>query len=196
MINRLAGAVGLILAAPALILTAVLIRITLGRPVLFRQERAGKGGIPFDVAKFRTMRTPRSSDETDEERITRLGRFLRASSLDELPSLWNVARGEMNVVGPRPLPTAYTRLYSPDQARRLEVKPGLTGLLQVRGRNALSWEEKFALDTWYIEHRSWRMDLRILIETPAAILGARGISHPGHVAMPTFTGDDCPLSND
>ena len=190
MLNRLAGAVGFAVASPVLLVVAVIIRLTDGLPILFKQERAGLGGVPFGVIKFRTMRAPRSPKESDEDRITRIGRILRASSLDELPSLWNLVRGEMNLVGPRPLPTAYTPLYSPEQARRLEVKPGLTGLLQVRGRNALSWEEKFALDTWYVQHRSWRLDFRILLETPGAIIRARGISHPGHVTMPVFTGSE------
>ncbi len=188
MINRIAGVVGLAIASPVLALLAAVVRLLDGSPVLFRQERAGLGGTPFHVLKFRTMRAARTPDETDEDRISRVGRFLRSSSLDELPSLWNVVRGEMNLVGPRPLPTAYTSLYSPQQARRLEVKPGLTGLLQVRGRNALSWDEKFALDTWYVEHRSWRLDLRILLETPLAVFKGSGISHPGHATMPVFTG--------
>ncbi len=138
------------------------------------------------MLKFRTMRQARYPGEPDEARITRLGRFLRASSLDELPSLWNVARGEMNLVGPRPLPVAYSASYSPGQARRLEVRPGLTGLVQVEGRNALDWDAKFALDAWYVEHRSRRLDLKILLKTPVAVFGARGISHPGHATMPVF----------
>lgn len=188
MINRLFGLVGLAFASPVLALLAVVVRVVEGPPVLFRQERAGQGGRPFRVRKFRTMRASAGPDDTDEDRITRVGSFLRSSSLDELPSLINVVRGEMNLVGPRPLPVAYIALYSPAQARRLEVKPGLTGLLQVRGRNALSWEEKFALDTWYVEHRSWRLDLRILLETPLAVLRGSGISHPGHATMPVFGG--------
>jgi sugar transferase EpsL len=140
------------------------------------------------VLKFRTMRAAATADEPDEDRITVVGRFLRSSSLDELPSLWNVVRGEMALVGPRPLPLAYSPLYTAEQARRLEVKPGLTGLLQVRGRNSLSWEEKFALDTWYVEHRSWKLDLRILVETPLVVLRGSGISHPGHATMPVFMG--------
>lgn len=188
MINRAAGLLAVAVASPLMALIAVVVRVANGKPVIFRQERAGLGGVPFAVLKFRTMRAQRVADESDDDRITRVGRFLRSSSLDELPSLWNVVRGEMNFVGPRPLPLAYTPLYSRAQARRLEVKPGLTGLLQVRGRNALSWQEKFALDTWYVEHRSWRLDLRILAETPLAILRGTGVSHPGHVTMPVFTG--------
>lgn len=194
--NRLAGAVGLVVASPVLALISLLIRLSDGSPVLFRQERAGRGGAPFGLVKFRTMRPVRSSEDTDEKRMTAVGRFLRASSLDELPSLWNVLRGEMNIVGPRPLPTAYTPLYSPEQARRLEVKPGLTGLLQVRGRNSLSWEDKFALDTWYVENRTWQLDIRILVETPRAILGGRGVTHPGHVTMPVFTGSPTPTKRE
>lgn len=192
MINRLAGLLGLAVASPALAVLAIIVRAVDGPPVLFRQERAGLGGRPFEVLKFRTMRAPLVPGESDEDRISPVGRFLRSSSLDELPSLWNLVRGDMNLVGPRPLPTAYTTLYSPEQARRLDVKPGLTGLLQVRGRNALSWDEKFALDTWYVEHRSWRLDLRILLETPLAVLRGSGISHPGHATMPVFTGQQQP----
>jgi lipopolysaccharide/colanic/teichoic acid biosynthesis glycosyltransferase len=188
VLNRVLGIAAFVTTSPAIAVLAVVVRLVDGRPVIFEQERAGQDGKPFRVHKFRTMRAARSAEEPDEARITGLGRFLRGSSLDELPSLWNVARGEMNLVGPRPLPTAYTALYSAAQARRLEVKPGLTGLLQVRGRNSLSWNEKFALDTWYVEHRSWRLDLRILLETPVAVLWGRGVSHPGHVTMPAFTG--------
>ncbi len=189
MIQRALGGLALAAASPVLAVVALVVRVLDGAPVLFRQERAGHAGQPFRVLKFRTMRPPRQPDETDDDRITTTGAFLRSSSLDELPSLWNVVKGEMNLVGPRPLPVAYTSLYTRAQARRLEVKPGLTGLLQVRGRNALTWDEKFALDTWYVEHRSWRFDLRAyLAETPLTVLRARGISHPGHVTMLVFTG--------
>jgi lipopolysaccharide/colanic/teichoic acid biosynthesis glycosyltransferase len=136
------------------------------------------------------MRAAAPRDEADENRITPFGRALRRTSLDELPSLWNIVRGEMNLVGPRPLPVAYTTLYTLPQRRRLEVKPGLTGLVQVGGRNALTWDEKFALDGWYAEHHSWRLDLRILCHTPGVILRGDGISHPGHPTMPRFTGSD------
>lgn len=188
MINRLAAGIAFVVAAPILGLIALVIRVTEGRPVLFTQERAGQAGVPFALVKFRTMRPPCSPDEPDDGRLTRVGRFLRASSLDELPSLWNVVRGEMNLVGPRPLPTAYTALYTDEQARRLAVRPGLTGLLQVGGRNSLTWEEKFVLDVWYVEHRNWLLDLRIIMQTPRAVIRARGISHPGHVTMPVFRG--------
>ena len=186
MVNRaLAGCLAILLA-PVLAAVAVVVRIADGRPLLFVHERAGLGGRPFGLLKFRTMRPPATPGEPDANRITRVGRLLRRSSLDELPGLWNVVRGEMNLVGPRPLPVAYMVEYSPTQARRLEVKPGLTGLVQVRGRNALTWDEKFALDTWYVDHRTARLDLRILFETPLVVLHGRGISHGEHATMPEF----------
>ena len=157
-----------------------------GWPVVFTQERAGLGGKPFRIYKFRTMRQPRYPGEPDEARITKLGNMLRRSSIDELPSLWNIVRGEMAFVGPRPLPVLYTASYTRTQARRLNVLPGLTGPVQVQGRNALTWEEKFALDVSYVDQRSWLGDLRLIARTPAAVLTARGISHPGHATMPVF----------
>lgn len=186
MAQRLLGLLATVALSPLTVLVALAVRILNGKPVLFRQERAGRGGAPFTLYKFRTMRD--EAERPDEERITRFGAFLRRTSLDELPEVWNVARGDMNLVGPRPLPTVYNSRYSVDQARRLQVKPGLTGMVQVRGRNALTWDEKFALDAWYVEHRSWRLDLRLLVETPLAILGARGIAHEGHATMPVFMG--------
>jgi lipopolysaccharide/colanic/teichoic acid biosynthesis glycosyltransferase len=188
VLNRVMAAVALAALSPVVAVVAVLVRACNGSPVVFAHERAGRAGKPFRVLKFRTMRDPKAPGEPDETRITRLGRVLRASSLDELPSLWNVVRGEMNLVGPRPLPMAYNAAYSALEARRLEVKPGLTGPVQVNGRNALTWDEKFALDVWYVEHRSWRVDLRLLAETPLAVVRARGISHPGHATMPEFKG--------
>jgi sugar transferase EpsL len=194
--DRVAGAILAVLLAPVIAVVAAVVRICDGAPVLFAQRRAGLQGRPFAILKFRTMRPPLTTDRSEADRVTRLGRLLRASSLDELPSLWNVVRGEMNLVGPRPLLVAYNALYSPTQARRLEVKPGLTGPVQVRGRNALTWDEKFALDVWYVEHRSRRLDLLLLAETPLAVLTARGISHPGHATMPAFgplgAGEDPP----
>lgn len=188
MIDRIVA--GLLCAAlsPVMAAVAALIRVLDGSPVLFCQQRAGKGGRAFVLYKFRTMRPGGAFGEGDELRMTALGRALRLASLDELPSLWNVVRGDMRLVGPRPLPTDYNSRYSTEQARRLEVKPGLTGLVQVRGRNALTWDEKFRLDTWYVEHRSWRLDLRLLVETPLTVLRARGISHSGHATMPVFLG--------
>ncbi|HWG73770.1 MAG TPA: sugar transferase [Acidimicrobiales bacterium] len=189
MIDRLAGAVLAAALAPVLAVVAVVVRACDGRPVLFAHERAGLGGRPFRVFKFRTMRAARHVGEPDETRITPVGRVLRRSSLDELPSLWNVIRGDMNLVGPRPLPMAYNAAYTPEQARRLEVKPGLTGPVQVQGRNSLTWEQKFALDIWYVEHRSWRVDVALLLRTPLAVLTGRGISHAGHATMPIFSGE-------
>src|SRR5258708_3465295 len=188
MVNRAVAGCLAILLAPVLAVVAALVRLADGRPLLFVHQRAGLGGRPFGLLKFRTMRPPGNPGEPDAHRITRVGRLLRRTSLDELPGLWNVVRGEMNLVGPRPLPMAYTAQYSSTQARRLEVKPGLTGLVQVRGRNALTWDEKFALDTWYVEHRTARLDLRILFETPLVVLHGRGVSHDGHATMPEFKG--------
>jgi lipopolysaccharide/colanic/teichoic acid biosynthesis glycosyltransferase len=188
MVNRAVASCLAILLAPVVALVALAVRLVDGRPLLFVHKRAGLGGRPFGLLKFRTMRPPGFAGEPDDARITRLGHLLRRTSLDELPGVWNVVRGEMNLVGPRPLPVAYTPAYSPDQARRLEVKPGLTGLVQVRGRNALTWDEKFALDTWYVEHRTWSLDLRIVLRTPLVILHGRGVSHDGHATMPEFKG--------
>jgi lipopolysaccharide/colanic/teichoic acid biosynthesis glycosyltransferase len=188
MVNRTVAAGLALLLAPVLAVVALVVRLADGRPLLFVHERAGLNGRPFALLKFRTMRPPGSPGEPDAARITGVGRLLRRSSLDELPELWNVIRGEMNLVGPRPLPVAYTADYSPSEARRLEVKPGLTGLVQVRGRNALTWNEKFALDVWYVEHRTRALDLRILLQTPLVVLRGSGISHDGHATMPEFKG--------
>ena len=186
--NRAVAAGLAILLAPVLAVVAVVVRLADGRPLFFVHERAGLNGRPFGLVKFRTMRPPSSPGEPDAARITRVGHLLRRSSLDELPELWNVIRGDMNLVGPRPLPVAYTDEYSPTEARRLEVKPGLTGLVQVRGRNALTWDEKFALDVWYVEHRTQALDVRILLQTPLVVLRGSGISHLGHATMPEFKG--------
>jgi lipopolysaccharide/colanic/teichoic acid biosynthesis glycosyltransferase len=188
MLNRGVATCLAILVSPLVAVIALVVLFSEGRPLLFVHERAGLDGRPFGLLKFRTMRPATFPGEPDEARISRLGHFLRRSSLDELPGLWNVVRGDMNLVGPRPLPVSYTDEYSPAQARRLEVKPGLTGLVQVRGRNALSWDEKFALDTWYVENRSPFLDLRILFETPLVVLHGRGVSHDGHATMPEFKG--------
>jgi sugar transferase EpsL len=181
--DRLGAAVGLLLCLPLLAAVAVAVRATVGRPVLFRQQRPGRGGRPFLMVKFRTMRPGPGSDA---ERLTRLGRFLRATSLDELPELWNVLRGEMSLVGPRPLLMRYLERYTPEQRRRHEVKPGLTGWAQVNGRNAVDWDQRFALDVWYVDHWSLGLDLHILARTPGAVLRRRGISAPGSATMPEF----------
>ena len=188
----LAVALGaLIVAAPLILILAALVRYNLGSPVLFRQTRPGRHGRPFVLVKFRTMRDAYGADGKpldDSERLTRFGRFLRASSLDELPGLWNVVTGDMSLVGPRPLLMEYLPLYSPEQARRHEVRPGVTGLAQVNGRNAISWDEKFALDCWYVDHRSFWLDLKIIARTLVKVLHRDGISAVGEATMPRFTG--------
>jgi len=183
--------VALILTAPLFLALAVLVRMQLGRPVFFRQTRPGLHGQPFTLIKFRTMTDARAADGSllpDEQRLTPFGRWLRSTSLDELPELINVLRGEMSIVGPRPLLMEYLPLYTPEQARRHEVKPGLTGWAQINGRNALSWEEKFKLDLWYVEHESFWLDLRILIMTLWRVVTRQGISADGAATMPRFTG--------
>jgi lipopolysaccharide/colanic/teichoic acid biosynthesis glycosyltransferase len=180
----------LLLALPLLAL-AWLIRRKLGSPVLFWQVRPGLHGQPFTMVKFRTMTDARGQDGTllpDAQRLTPFGRFLRASSLDELPELWNVLKGEMSLVGPRPLLMEYLPLYTPEQARRHEVRPGVTGWAQVNGRNAISWEDKFALDVWYVHNRSMWLDVRILWLTVRKVLVRDGISAPGDATMPKFEG--------
>ena len=181
----------LALALPLLLLWG-LVRRKLGSPVLFRQVRPGLHGRPFMMVKFRTMTDEHGADGEllpDAQRLTPFGRFLRAASLDELPELWNVLRGEMSLVGPRPLLMEYLPLYSPEQARRHEVRPGITGWAQVNGRNALSWEERFKLDVWYVDHRSLWLDLRILWLTVRKVIVREGISAQGEATMPRFTGN-------
>jgi lipopolysaccharide/colanic/teichoic acid biosynthesis glycosyltransferase len=180
----------LILTAPVMLVVAVLVGWRLGRPVFFRQERPGLHSRIFTMVKFRTMRDvdPRRGLITDADRLTRLGRILRATSVDELPTLWNVLKGDMSLVGPRPLLVKYLDLYTPTQARRHLVRPGLTGLAQVRGRNSLSWEERFDLDVWYVEHRTIRVYLRILAETVLTVVRREGITAEGEVSMPEFRG--------
>ena len=171
---------------PLLAVVAAAVRIAEGAPVMFRQERAGLGGRPFVMMKFRTMR---AGDGSDAERMTRFGRFLRSTSLDELPQLLHVLSGKMSLVGPRPLPTAYLPRYSPEQARRHEVRPGITGWAQVNGRNALSWDEKFRLDVWYVDHRSLLLDAKILLMTVFRTASRDGINHSGSETMEEFTGN-------
>ena len=175
---------------PAMILLALVVRVRLGSPVLFTQRRPGLNGRLFRLVKFRTMTNGHGSDDQplpDAERLTRFGRWLRATSLDELPELWNVLAGDMSLVGPRPLREEYLPLYSPDEARRHEVRPGITGWAQINGRNAIGWEARFALDTWYVDHRSLWLDLRILFRTVGLVLTRDGISHDRHDTMPWFT---------
>jgi len=184
------AAIALVALAPVLLMVAAAVAIALGRPVLFRQNRAGRGGAPFSVLKFRSMRAPDPARGivSDADRLTPFGRFLRSTSLDELPSLWNVLRGDMSIVGPRPLPVAYLPRYSAEQARRHEVRPGITGLAQVCGRNSLSWEAKFALDVEYVEDTSFALDLRILCATVGVVLRRDGISAAGEATAAEFQG--------
>jgi sugar transferase EpsL len=184
------GSLALAALSPVLALIAVAVRIDLGSPVLFRQIRPGLGGQPFLMAKFRTMREVASDGEPlpDATRLTRLGCFLRSTSLDELPELWNVMKGDMSLVGPRPLLMQYLPLYTPRQARRHEVRPGITGWAQVNGRNALTWEEKFEYDVWYVDARSFRLDLKILWLTLGTVVGRRGIKQEGHATAEPFRG--------
>ncbi len=185
------AASALLVLLPVLLTIAVLVRFRLGRPVLFQQQRPGLGGRPFVMLKFRTMTDARDEQGQllpDAKRLTPFGRFLRASSLDELPELLNVLRGDMSLVGPRPLLMEYLPLYSQSQARRHEVRPGITGWAQVNGRNALSWEEKFALDVWYVDHVGLILDLKILWLTLSKVLAREGISAQGDATMPRFSG--------
>jgi lipopolysaccharide/colanic/teichoic acid biosynthesis glycosyltransferase len=181
-----AGSVALLLVtSPVLAIAALAIRATTGVPVLYRQKRTGLDARTFTLVKLRTM-APAPPGTADADRITSLGRWLRSTSIDELPQLWNVLRGDMSLVGPRPLLPEYLDRYSPEQARRHAVRPGLTGLAQVSGRNALTWAEKFELDVWYVDHRSLALDLRILCRTLRCVVGGRGIAAPGHASMPEF----------
>jgi lipopolysaccharide/colanic/teichoic acid biosynthesis glycosyltransferase len=185
------AALGLALLALPLLAIALAVRLCLGKPVLFTQLRTGQHGALFRMIKFRTMREAidgQGRPLPDEERLTRLGAFLRATSLDELPELWNVLRGDMSLVGPRPLLPEYLPLYSPEQARRHEVKAGITGWAQVNGRNGPSWEERFRLDVWYVDHASFGLDLKILALTFWKIIRREGISQEGHATMPDFLG--------
>lgn len=182
---------GLVVLSPVLAVLAWQIRKKLGSPVLFRQTRPGLHGKPFQMVKFRTMRDaigPDGQPLPDSERMTPFGSFLRSASLDELPELWNVLKGEMSLVGPRPLLMEYLPLYSPEQARRHEVRPGVTGWAQINGRNALSWEEKFRLDVWYVDNQSFWLDLKILALTVKKVFVREGISAAGEVTAAKFTG--------
>lgn len=181
----------LVVLAPVMAVVAFGIWLKLGCPILFRQVRPGLHARPFTLVKFRTMQQPQTSEESsssDEQRLTRFGRWLRATSVDELPELWNVLRGEMSLVGPRPLLMKYLPLYSAEQMRRHDVLPGLTGWAQVRGRNALNWDEKLKLDLWYVDHQSVLLDLKILVLTVASVLRREGISNSEAATMPEFTG--------
>lgn len=193
LLDTVLVAIGLLLLSPLLLALMFLVRLRLGSPVLFVQERPGKNGRLFRMYKFRTMTSERGPDGVllpDAERLTRLGRFLRSTSLDELPELWNVLRGDMSLVGPRPLLPEYLDRYTPEQARRHEVRPGITGWAQVNGRNALSWDERLALDVWYVDNRSFMLDMKILWMTAGQVLSLRGVNAEGHATMPEFRGSD------
>lgn len=186
------GVPALVVSLPIQAAVAVAVRRQLGSPVLFRQTRPGLHGEPFEMVKFRTMLDidPAKGLVSDADRMTALGRTLRATSLDELPALWNVVKGDMSLVGPRPLLMRYLERYSPEQARRHEVRPGLTGLAQVRGRNSLSWDERFALDIEYVDNQSLRGDLQIMLDTLKPVLKRDGISEDGNVTMSEFMGSE------
>jgi len=191
LFDMLVAGAALVLLAPVIALIALIVLAAFGRPVLFRQMRPGLHGRPFAMIKFRTMSDARDADGRllpDEARLGRTGRILRALSLDELPELVNVVRGDMSLVGPRPLLMQYLDRYTPEQRRRHEVRPGITGWAQVNGRNALSWEEKFALDVWYVDHRSFLLDLRIIAMTVLKLIRPTGISAEGSATMPEFMG--------
>lgn len=191
LFDVLAAFLGLLLLAVPLLVLAVLIRIKLGSPILFFQLRPGKDGRPFLMTKFRTMTNDCNSNGRlfpDSARLTPFGGFMRSASLDELPELWNVLKGDMSFVGPRPLLMEYLPLYTPEQVRRHEVRPGITGWAQINGRNAISWEEKFALDVWYVDNRSFWLDARILCLTVKKVFAREGISHAQEATMPKFAG--------
>ncbi|MEZ9768957.1 sugar transferase [Vibrio breoganii] len=197
MVKRLIDIVGasliLIIFSPLLVFIAYKIRIKLGSPVFFRQVRAGRDGAPFHMVKFRSMRDALDSNGQslpDEERITPFGQKLRSTSIDELPELWNVLRGEMSLIGPRPLLMEYLPLYSKNQARRHEVRPGITGWAQVNGRNSISWSEKFKLDVWYVDNRSLLLDVKVIFLTLKKVFLKEDISADGHATMPEFKGNE------
>jgi lipopolysaccharide/colanic/teichoic acid biosynthesis glycosyltransferase len=191
LIDRIAAAIALIALSPLMAIVAVLVGFRLGRPVLFRQKRIGVFDKPFTFLKFRTMTEEYGADGfllPDESRLTSLGRFLRSSSLDELPQLWNILRGDMSLIGPRPLLPEYLPRYSPSQRRRHEMKPGITGWAQINGRNNTTWERRLEHDVWYVDHCSFAFDLKILTLTLLTVFKREGISQGGHATMPEFRG--------
>jgi lipopolysaccharide/colanic/teichoic acid biosynthesis glycosyltransferase len=188
LVDVVAASVGLVVLSPLLVVVAIAVLVLDGRPVLFTQRRSGLNGEPFALHKFRSLSPGSDAPTTDAQRITRLGAVLRSTSLDELPTLWDVARGAMSLVGPRPLPERYLDRYTPEQRRRLEVRPGVTGLAQVRGRNLLSWEERFSLDVAYVDTWSFAGDIKLLLETFRSVVRREGIEADGAVTMPEFRG--------
>ncbi|WP_417315570.1 sugar transferase [Cycloclasticus pugetii] len=193
IVDVLVSAAALLALLPVIVVVAILIFRRLGSPILFRQTRPGKGGKPFEMVKFRTMLDVVDAEGItlpDDQRLTPFGAFLRSSSLDELPELWNVLKGDMSLVGPRPLLMEYLPLYSEEQCRRHEVRPGVTGWAQINGRNAISWEDKFKLDVWYVNNRTFWLDMKILFLTVKKVLVRDGISGDGEATMSKFTGND------
>ena len=193
LFDFLVAGTGIIVLSPFLLLLTLMVRIYLGSPVLFRQYRPGLHGKPFRLLKFRTMTDTRNTEGhllPDAERLTAFGRFLRHTSLDELPGLFNVLKGDLSLVGPRPLLMQYLDRYTPKQMRRHNVSPGITGWAQVQGRNAISWDQKFTLDIWYVDNHSWWLDIKILTLTVMKMFRQEGISHSGHVSMPEFFGEN------
>ena len=191
LFDLILSALGLLMLMPILIVITILVFIYHGRPIFFGQIRPGLNSKPFKMLKFRTMRDAYDTDGNplpDEQRLTKFGNFLRATSLDELPELWNVLKGDMSLVGPRPLLMEYLDLYTPEQARRHEVRPGVTGWAQVNGRNAISWEEKFKLDVWYVDNQTFWLDIKILFLTIKKVFVREGISADGHVTIERFKG--------
>ncbi|MEJ6554705.1 sugar transferase [Microbacterium esteraromaticum] len=190
VVDLVSAGIGLVVLSPVIGVVALMVAVKLGRPVMFAQQRPGKNGRIFTLRKFRSMLDVDESKGlvTDEQRLTSFGKALRATSLDELPSLWNVVRGDMSVVGPRPLLVEYLPRYTQEQARRHEVRPGITGLAQVNGRNALSWDSKFTLDVKYVDTRSLFVDMRILLDTVKSVIAREGISADGQATMPKFDG--------
>jgi len=191
LVDSIAVLLGLLALSPLLLSLSFLVRLKQGMPVLFRQERPGLHGRPFKLYKFRTMTEERDANGNllpDHQRLTNFGRFLRSTSLDELPELFNVLKGDMSLVGPRPLLMEYLDRYSPQQARRHEVRPGITGWTQINGRNGLTWEEKFKLDVWYVDNQSFFLDLKILAITIRKVIKREGINHPGQATMEEFKG--------
>jgi len=191
IIDIVCSFMGLLILSPLFVVIYILVGRKMGRPVFFRQTRPGLNGTPFKLIKFRSMRDASDNNGLplpDEERLTKFGVWLRSTSIDELPGLWNVLVGDMSLVGPRPLLLEYTPLYTSEQAKRLKVRPGITGWAQVNGRNAISWDEKFILDTWYVENRSLWLDLKILVKTFKKVIKKDGISADGVTTMPRFKG--------
>tara|TARA_R100000027_G_scaffold67028_3_gene64303 strand:+ start:22615 stop:23244 length:630 start_codon:yes stop_codon:yes gene_type:complete len=197
--DLLVASILLVLLSPLILIVGVVVRVQLGGPVIFQQLRPGERGELFTIYKFRSMNSERGEDGEllpDEMRLGWFGRFLRSTSLDELPELWNVVRGEMSLVGPRPLLPRYLERYSPEQARRMEVRPGITGWAQVNGRNAVSWDSRFKMDVWYVDHLSFRLDVKVLLMTIVRVFRREGITAEGHATVGEFRGNGEPPSKD